>query len=307
MICILALVVFGTLSIFSARHRPLAKEAFDCVFRKLTLRKCESGLDLRLKSQLTGKLLRRHPRFAKIIYKNFELLSLAFTLLFLISFVYMGIGGYNYYLYGDCNGPNESGFCIFDPLGSNEKTSSLETGEACPSNSPSPKYLTLANVNLDIFPTYDRGAENDVIFIGCYACPYTREAYPQIQKLLLRDDVNFVFAHFPIKGKNDHLSDILNAIYLIDKQKFITLNDALFELDPLLLKDEDVIMQLVEEIGMDSELVQASIITNNVSAITAAQAIELQKTGLYGTPTVFVNGNAVVGPKPYRVYTRLLK
>jgi len=31
------------------------------------------------------------------------------------------------------------------------------------------------------------------------------------------------------------------------------------------------------------------------------------KTGVYGTPTVFVNGEPIVGPKPYRVYERLLK
>jgi protein-disulfide isomerase len=26
------------------------------------------------------------------------------------------------------------------------------------------------------------------------------------------------------------------------------------------------------------------------------------KTKFYGTPTIFINGEALVGPKPYRVY-----
>jgi len=33
----------------------------------------------------------------------------------------------------------------------------------------------------------------------------------------------------------------------------------------------------------------------------------VDKTGFYGTPTIFINGKAFVGPKPYRVYAIALK
>jgi len=33
----------------------------------------------------------------------------------------------------------------------------------------------------------------------------------------------------------------------------------------------------------------------------------LQKTHIYGTPTVFINNTALIGLKPYRVYERTLK
>jgi protein-disulfide isomerase len=32
------------------------------------------------------------------------------------------------------------------------------------------------------------------------------------------------------------------------------------------------------------------------------QVENLKDTGLYGTPTIFINDKAFVGPKPYRVY-----
>ena len=32
------------------------------------------------------------------------------------------------------------------------------------------------------------------------------------------------------------------------------------------------------------------------------QLDEATKTGFYGTPTIFINGQSFVGPKPYRVY-----
>jgi len=120
MICIIALVVFAVLGIFSVSYRPLAKEAFDCVFRKVTFRKCKTDLDKRLKSQLTGKLMTKSPKLASFTYKHFVVLSWVLTLLFILSTIYTGIGIYNYAKYGDCNGPHSDQFCIFNPTGSEE-------------------------------------------------------------------------------------------------------------------------------------------------------------------------------------------
>jgi len=102
MICVIALFVFAVLGIFSARYRPLAKEAFRCTFLKITLRPCETGLDDRIKSKLTAKLLPRAPGAARFVYKNFELLSWAFTLLFFASMAYSAYSLYNLVAYGTC-------------------------------------------------------------------------------------------------------------------------------------------------------------------------------------------------------------
>jgi heme/copper-type cytochrome/quinol oxidase subunit 2 len=105
MICIIALVVFGVLSIFSVSHRSLAKEAFDCVFRRVTFRPCTSGLDKRLKSNITGKLMKRSPKVAGQVYKHFELISWFFTILMIVSLIVSARGVYFLARYGNCNGP----------------------------------------------------------------------------------------------------------------------------------------------------------------------------------------------------------
>jgi hypothetical protein len=307
MICLIALVVFGILGIFSVTHRKIALEAFDCVFKRLTIRKCTSGLDKRLKSQITGRLMRKSPRIARLTYKNFELISWTFTIIMIVSFVYTGIGGYNYYLYGNCNGPNEDSFCIFDPLGGNSKFSDIATEESCSAEPIAKKDLTLDGVNLNSFPKYNRGAENDVVFIGCYACEYTRKAYPTISKLTERNDVNFVFAHFPAKENTQFISNILNCINEVDESKFVEFNEMLFASDEILLKNEADVFEIVEEIGLNKEAIMQCSYSERIQGITNNQIAELQKTGIYGTPTVFVNEEAVVGPKPYRIYKRLLK
>jgi hypothetical protein len=306
MICILALVTFGIIGIFSATHRKIALEAFDCVFRRVTLRKCESGLDKRLKSQITGKLMRKNPTVARFTFKHFEMISWFFTILFIVSLVYTGIGGYNYYLYGNCNGPNEEGFCIFDPLGSNSKISAAQNDASCSLEAPNQEDLTLFNVDLSLFPEKDRNAKNDIIFIGCYACEYTRKTYPTIRKLLERSDVNFVFAHLPVKEDTHFISNILNCIDEIDKTKFIEFNDIIFSTETISLQNKEQILDVVEEIGLDKERINQCSVSERIQNMTRLQISEIQETGIYGTPTVFVNGEAVVGPKPYRVYKRLL-
>ncbi|MFH1751571.1 MAG: hypothetical protein ABH821_01380, partial [archaeon] len=56
MICIIALVVLAVLSVFSARYRPYAREAFNCVFRRLTLRKCNTSFDKKMKMKISSRL-----------------------------------------------------------------------------------------------------------------------------------------------------------------------------------------------------------------------------------------------------------
>lgn len=309
MICILALIVFGILGIFSATHRKIAAEAFDCVFRRITLRKCESGLDKRLKAQITGRLMQKNPIIARFTFKHFEAISWMFTILFILSIVYTAIGGYNYYLYGNCNGPNEDGFCIFDPTGSNSKFTTAPTDDAtCTADMTSQgKTLTLLNSNLESFPKIMRNAKNDVIVIGCYACEYTRKTYPTIKKLMEREDVNFVFAHLPAKENTHFISNILNCVNEIDKTKFIEFNNIMFSSEFNVMESEERTLEVVERIGLDKEVVRQCSYTERIQNLSKQQFSELQKTGVYGTPTVFVNGEAVVGPKPYRVYARLLR
>jgi len=116
MICIIALIVFGILGIFSATHRKIALEAFDCIFRRITIRPCNSGLDERLKSQIIGRLMGRTPKFARFSYRHFEAISWLFTILMVVSIIYTSLGIYSYVMYGNCNGENSQEACVYEGL-----------------------------------------------------------------------------------------------------------------------------------------------------------------------------------------------
>ncbi len=115
MICFIALIVFAVLGVFSAKYREYAKEAFDCVFRRVTLRKCTTAFDNKMKMKLTGKLMKRSPKAGGIVFKHFELISWVFTAIMIVSMVYSAIGIYNFVVYQNCNGI-QGGECVYSDL-----------------------------------------------------------------------------------------------------------------------------------------------------------------------------------------------
>jgi hypothetical protein len=114
-ICIVALVVFSILGIFSARYRKLSKEAFSCVFSMMTFRPCKTNLDQRIKSKVTAKLIKRAPAVARFFYKNFRLISVIFTISFFASLIYSAYGIYNLVVFGSCT-PGDPGSCQINQL-----------------------------------------------------------------------------------------------------------------------------------------------------------------------------------------------
>lgn len=112
-LCIIAFIVFGILGIFSAKYRTYAKESFSCVVRRITFRPCETKFDQKLKSKITGKLMKRSPSTARFVFKHFEILSWIMVITTIISLVIMGNSIYNLYTYGTCD--PHSTTCIFNP------------------------------------------------------------------------------------------------------------------------------------------------------------------------------------------------
>ncbi len=134
MICFIALFVFAVLGIFSASHRELAKEAFDCVFRRMTFRKCESAFDQKMKMRISTGLLKKSPAAGKFVYKHFELISWILTISMIVSFIFAAIGGYNFIMYGNCNGEDSTEFCVYDGLVNNGETNTGCGLETCGTN-----------------------------------------------------------------------------------------------------------------------------------------------------------------------------
>lgn len=300
--CIIALIIFGIMGIFSASHRELAKEAFDCVFKRVTFRPCNSGFKDKIKGKILSKIITRSTFLARMVNKHYEILSWIFFILIVGSTIWVFNGVYNFYVYGSCNGLNQTGFCAFDPSGENNKVTALGDGATCGITQQTEENLTLKDVDLSSFPKKSVTGGDEVVFIGCYACDYSRKAYPDIVKLIEKKDANYTFAHYPAKGDTTFLGEAgycINKMYPGDYWDF---NNYLFTENKDFVLNKDNLNKILTNFNFDVEKVNQCANSLETKSIVENQIKELNKTNIYGTPTIFINGKAFVGPKPYRVY-----
>ena len=140
MICIIALVVFAILGLFSAKYRAYFLEAFDCVFKKMTLRKCTTSFDKKMKMKITSRLAGVNKSLGSFVYKHFETISWIFTIIMILSLIwsaYVGVSGvYNWVAYGNCYGPDSAQVCVLNTI----------TGQVQPTDT---SYLVDNNLNCD--------------------------------------------------------------------------------------------------------------------------------------------------------------
>jgi len=305
MFCIIAFIVLAILGIFSATNRQLAKDALDCVLRRVTLRPCNTGFDEKMKARILGSVITRSETAARVLNNNFELLSWIFFVMMLASSIWTVRGLFLFYTTGSCNGLNQDAFCVFDPQGANNQVSGITA--PCTVKPKTVSDLTLNGINLSTFPVKNQGSQAKIVFIGCYACDYTRKAYPLIMQLVSKFDVELTFADYPTKEKTDYLSKVDYCVYRQDQDKFWKLNNSLFATDKSNLDNTDYVNQLIGGLGLDVSKTDACIADPQTETAVQSQFRQIEKTNFFGTPTIFINGAPLVGPKPYRVYAIMLR
>jgi hypothetical protein len=305
MFCAIAAIVLSILGIFSASNRILAKEAFDCVFRRVTFRPCNTGFDEKMKARILGVVINRSEKTARFLNKNFEYLAWTFFVLLLASGIFTIRGFYLFYTTGSCNGLNSTALCVFDPTGKNNETSVVDEGCRV-DQAGRGTGLTLKDVNLSGFPVLNSDSPDKIVFIGCYACDFTRKAYPQVKKLVEDTGASFTFLEFPVKEQSDLDARFAYCVNQQDPSAFWEYSDRLFAADKTDLDSESFLSETAKAVGLDETAIKACVSDPATDTGFQDQQKQVLYTNFTGTPTVFINGEALVGPKPYRVYAIML-
>lgn len=108
--CFLLLVVIALLGIFFPKYRPLIREAWDCFWKKLTLRPCEVSFDKKAKSKITAYLMRKNRlTLARLNNRYFETVTTILGILLIILMIFLTILFIKWIVIG--NSPCASGTC----------------------------------------------------------------------------------------------------------------------------------------------------------------------------------------------------
>lgn len=297
-LCLLALPVFAILGVFSIKYRRLTLDALDCLFRTVTLRKCRSGLDDKIKADVTGTLLKYSPKAAKFTYKHYKILSWIILVIFLWSFYTSSIGIYNYINYGNCNGPESTGFCLFDPTGKNSKIS--ETDSIIPSE------IIIPVLEDDDPIIGNPNAELTIIEFGCFVCPYTQKAEGVVKEVLdyYEGKVNFQFKTFYIPSHNESYEAALAASCAKEQGKYWEYHYSLFDLQTP--PGMQTYLEIAKNLDLEIEQFRECIITERYKNEIDSDSLMGIHAGVIGTPTFFINEQKIVGPKPFKTFKKII-
>lgn len=304
MICVIALIVFSVMAIFSASYRPLAKEAWRCVLRKARLKPCDTDLHQRLQAQLAGKIFTKSPRLARIVHGHFDLIAWTLVILTVASLGYTAYGAYNYVQYGNCYGPDDSeAFCPFAAL-AGEQASSTESKYDGPQKFPTP------DDDPSIGP---EDAPVTIIEFGCYMCPYTKKAEPTVRQVLANyaGRIRFVYRDFPLPQHAETRLHATAANCAREQDKFWEMHDKLFEIQDqcrtLNGTHRDLIIESATEIGIDPANFTTCLESGKYDAEIENDYQAGIQAYLHGTPTFFINNRTITGPKPYAAFTKIIE
>jgi hypothetical protein len=229
----------------------------------------------------------------------------------ILSIVQTGISAYNYVSYGNCNGPDESGFCIFDPLGSNQEHVSVCTPDGvlpvvCPPGVSTEECAAMKlPIGFDVLDNPKTGSSSakvTIVEFGCFACPNTGEQAPAVKKLIEHygADIQFVYVDFPLEH-HAFAREASLASYCVreqDKLKYWQYHFTIFNNQEELSNDS--LRSWAAELGLDMDSYDTCLQDPLTSSAIDADIALAHRVGVYGTPTFFIANESLVGVKSYK-------
>lgn len=132
---------------------------------------------------------------------------------------------------------------------------------------------------------------------GDYECPYCAQAHPLIKAVqqAMGDHLRFVFRNFPLTELHPHaLSAARFAEAAGEAGRFWSAHDLLFEHPQAL--DEDGLAAAARRLGMEEALFRQAL-QGRFDARIEADFEGGIRSGVNGTPSLFVNGLRYDGPR----------
>jgi protein-disulfide isomerase len=146
-----------------------------------------------------------------------------------------------------------------------------------------------------------------LIEYGDFECPYCGEAYPELKaaKEAMGDALCFVFRHFPLSQMHPHAeraAEFAEAAATIGK--FWEMHDMLYE-NQQALTDRDL-TSYGKRLGLDAKLIESAIGGKYLSHVQHDFSGGV-RSGVNGTPCLFLNGQRYDGPRDARSLIELMR
>lgn len=132
---------------------------------------------------------------------------------------------------------------------------------------------------------------------GDFECPYCGEAYPEIKAVqkAMGHSLCFAFRNFPLSNAHPHAeraAEFAEAAATIDR--FWEMHDLLYENQRAL--DDRSLTGYAKQLGFDKALIESAL-RGEFSTRVRRHFTSGVRSGVNGTPSLFVNGQRYDGPR----------
>jgi protein-disulfide isomerase len=126
---------------------------------------------------------------------------------------------------------------------------------------------------------------------GDFECPNCGAAYPLLEGIRERlgDRLRFVYRHFPLTESHphaEHAAEIAEAAG--ERGRFWEMHRMLFEHQHAL--DDENLVRYAAAVGVDPDWAANALIAGTFAVRVRAQFMSGVRSGVNGTPTLFING-----------------
>ncbi|WAC27938.1 DsbA family protein [Ancylobacter sp. SL191] len=142
---------------------------------------------------------------------------------------------------------------------------------------------------------------------GDYECPYCGEAYPVLKEVqrLMGDELRFVFRNFPLAEAHPHAVQAAGmAEAAAGIGQFWPMHDLLYEHQDAL--DTASLARYGAAVGLDAASIRATL-EGSHDATVRRDFIGGVRSGVNGTPSLFINGERYDGPREVDILVDLLR
>ncbi len=155
------------------------------------------------------------------------------------------------------------------------------------------------------------GPENapvKLVEYGDFQCPYCGAAYPILQKIIrqMGDRLCFVYRNFPLTQVHEYAMAAAEAAEAAGGQgKFWEMHNQIYTNQDVL--DIDHLYGFAKTIGLDMERFDRDMADETYEDKIHADFQSGVRSGVNGTPTLFINGNRYDGPIDARAIREALE
>lgn len=156
----------------------------------------------------------------------------------------------------------------------------------------------------------DADAPVTIIEFSDFQCPFCGKFFIESEKQIIQNYVNtgkakFVYRDFPLSFHPEATPAAEAAECANEQGKFWEFHDNLFENQASL--STALYQDLAEKYNLDIGKFEQCIGTRKYQSEVQADFDYGSSIGVSGTPTIFINGNVIVGAQPYQVFEQAIE